>query len=70
MLSGDVAEMARLLDGGAEPDALVAARTADGTVGQGTALVAAASRGQLDAVRLMLDRGADRAWRTASATPH
>jgi hypothetical protein len=58
--TGDLAEMARLLDGGAEPDALVAARNDDGThVYQSTALIAAANRGQLDAVRLLLDRGAD-----------
>jgi ankyrin repeat protein len=57
--TGDVVEMARLLDGGAEPDALVATRGPDGTVYQRTALVAAVGRGQLDAVRLLLDRGAD-----------
>ena len=59
MLSGDVVEMARLLDAGAEPDALVAVRDDDGTVYQSTALVEAANRGQLDAVRLLLHRGAD-----------
>jgi hypothetical protein len=50
--------MARLLDAGAEPDALVAARDADGPV-EYTALLAAAGAGQLEAVRLLLDRGAD-----------
>jgi hypothetical protein len=63
MLSGDVVEMARLLDAGAEPDALVAARATEsighGAVVQRTALAAAATGGQLDAVRLLLDRGAD-----------
>jgi ankyrin repeat protein len=59
MLSSDVVEIVRLLDAGAEPDALVAGRDADGTVVQSTALIQAAGRGQLDAVRLLLDRGAD-----------
>ena len=40
MLSGDVVEMTRLLDAGAEPDALVAARATDGDIVQDTALVA------------------------------
>jgi ankyrin repeat protein len=57
--TGDVVEMARLLDAGAEPDALFAARDADGDVFQTTALVGAACAGQLDAVRLLLDRGVD-----------
>ena len=59
MLSGDVVEMTQLLDAEAEPDALVAGRDANGTVVQCTALLAAAERGQLDAVRLLLDRGTD-----------
>ena len=59
MLSGDVVEMARLLDAGAEPDALVAGHTPSGAIVQTTALLEAAERGQLDAVRLLLDRGAD-----------
>jgi ankyrin repeat protein len=59
MFSGDVVEMARLLDAGAEPDALVAGSDAQGNVYQTTALVEAAGRGQLDAVRLLLDRGAN-----------
>jgi ankyrin repeat protein len=57
--AGDLAEMARLLDGGAEPDAFVAALTANGDTYQSTALGASAADGQLDAVRLLLDRGAD-----------
>jgi hypothetical protein len=57
--AGDVVEMTRLLDAGADPDAFVATRYANETVVQSTALVDAASRGQLDAVRLLLDRGAD-----------
>jgi hypothetical protein len=56
--AGDLAKMGQLLDGGAEPDAFVAARTADGAVFQDTALVAAARAGHLEAVRLLLDRGA------------
>jgi ankyrin repeat protein len=59
-LAGDVAEMARLLDAGAELDALVAGRNPDGAiVSQGTALIGAANHGELDAVRLLLARGAD-----------
>jgi ankyrin repeat protein len=57
--TGDLAEMARLIDAGAEPDALVAMRNADEAVVLGTALIEAAGAGQLDAVRLLLDRGAD-----------
>ena len=59
MWSGDVVEMARLLDAGAKPDALIAVRHASGAVVQSTALITAAGRCQLDAVRLLLDRGAD-----------
>jgi ankyrin repeat protein len=59
MFSGDIVEMARLLEAGAEPDALVAGRDPNGAVVQSTALFEAAGRGQLDAVRLLLDRGAD-----------
>jgi hypothetical protein len=57
--AGDLAEMGRLLDGGAEADAFVAAPTPDGDICQCTALCEAANHGQLDAVRLLLDRGAD-----------
>jgi ankyrin repeat domain-containing protein 17 len=57
--AGDLVEMARLLDGGAELNALFAARSASGTAFQGTALGVAAAGGQLEAVRLLLDRGAD-----------
>jgi ankyrin repeat protein len=56
---GDLAEMARVLDGGAEPDALVGARNANGDIAQRTALLEVAAAGQLAAVRLLLDRGAD-----------
>jgi ankyrin repeat protein len=56
---GDLAEMARLLDGGAEPGALVTGRDAGGITGQSTALHEAAAAGQLGAVRLLLGRGAD-----------
>ena len=56
---GDLVEMARLLDGGAEPDALVSGPDSNGEIFQRTALVVAAECGQLDAVRLLLDRGAD-----------
>jgi ankyrin repeat protein len=57
--AGDLGEMGRLLDGGAEPDTFVAGRSGNKTIVQGTALVAAAGEGKLDAVRLLLDRGAD-----------
>jgi ankyrin repeat protein len=57
--AGDLAKMGKLLDGGAEPDAFVAARDHDGTVVQSTALIKAAESGQLAAVRLLLGRGAD-----------
>jgi hypothetical protein len=57
--AGDVVEMGRLLDGGAEPDALVAGTPSWDGPFQGTALVAAAGGGRLDAVRLLLNRGAD-----------
>jgi hypothetical protein len=54
--------MSRLLDSGAEPDAPVQtgnARRQRRRVGHCTALLVAAGDGQLEAVRLLLDRGAD-----------
>ena len=54
MLSGAVTEMARLLDGGAEPDAPIAARDINGTIYQSTALVEAAGRGHLEADGLLI----------------
>ena len=58
--TGDFVEMRRLLDSGAQPDIFpVSGRHFDGDDYLGTALVAAAAAGHLDAVRLLLDRGAD-----------
>jgi ankyrin repeat protein len=57
---GDGAEMARLLAAGADPNAVVSVRLPSGEVYQTTALsVAAVRRGRLEAVRLLLDGGAD-----------
>ena len=57
--AGDLDEIARLLAGGAEVDVLVSMYVPNGDIVQSTALYAAAGDGQLDAVRLLLDRGAD-----------
>jgi hypothetical protein len=57
--AGDFAEMIRLLDAGAEVDALAVARDADGDMALCSPLVEAATLGHLDAVRLLLDHGAD-----------
>ena len=51
--------MARLLAAGADPNASGSVRTASGGVVQNTALCAAAGNGRLEAVRLLLDAGAD-----------
>jgi hypothetical protein len=48
---GNVAAIARLLDAGANVDAVIE--------GDGSPLIGAAREGRLDAVRLLLDRGAD-----------
>jgi ankyrin repeat protein len=57
--AGDIAQMARLLDGGADPSAFVPTERKDGKIFRNTALVEAAGRGHLEAVRLLLARGAD-----------
>ena len=58
--AGEVAEVGRLLDSGAEADAFVSAvAPGDGHSFQTTALGEAAVAGHLDVVRLLLDRGAD-----------
>jgi ankyrin repeat protein len=56
---GDVAAVARLLTAGAVPNASVAARVPSGEVIQFTALCAAARCGRLEAVRLLLESGAN-----------
>jgi ankyrin repeat protein len=56
---GDGAAVARLLAAGADPNALVAGRTLSGEAAQTTALREAAGYGRLEAVRLLLDGGAD-----------
>jgi ankyrin repeat protein len=60
---GDGAAVARLLAAGADPNALVAtrpkSRTKSGGVVQSTALCEVAAHGRLEAVRLLLDGGAD-----------
>ena len=55
VVAGKLAEVRRALDGGADPNALVAVQGAGGT---GTALVQAAANGQLEAAALLLDHGA------------
>jgi ankyrin repeat protein len=67
--AGDVAEVGRLLDGGAEADALSSARTPDGCSYQSTALGQAASAGHLDVVQLLLDRGTDPSLANSDVTP-
>jgi ankyrin repeat protein len=56
---GDGVALARLLAAGADPNALVAGRNPSGELFQATALCAATVRGHLEAVRLLLDAGAD-----------
>jgi hypothetical protein len=56
---GDGAAVARLLAAGADLNASVAARTAAGEVVQTTVVCEAAAHGRLEAVRLLLDGGAD-----------
>jgi ankyrin repeat protein len=56
---GDGAAVARLLAAGADPNALVAVRTASGRLAQETVLREAAAHGRLEAARLLLDGGAD-----------
>jgi hypothetical protein len=51
--------MHRLLDGGVEADAVVSGRGVDLTIVQRMALSEVATADQLDAVRLLLDHGAD-----------
>jgi ankyrin repeat protein len=56
---GDGAAVSRLLAAGADPNVSVAARNPSGEVLQTTALVRAATHGQLEAARLLLFAGAD-----------
>jgi ankyrin repeat protein len=56
---GDGAAVARLLAAGADPNASGSVRTTSGGVVQNTSLSAAAGNGRLEAVRLLLDGGAD-----------
>jgi hypothetical protein len=56
---GDGAAVARLLAAGADPNALVPGQMPSGEVFQTTALHAAAVHGRPEAVRLLLDAGAD-----------
>ena len=57
-VAGNLGAIRRVLDGGADPNALVPAETADGGVFENTALVLAALKGHLEAAALLLDRGA------------
>jgi SWI/SNF-related matrix-associated actin-dependent regulator 1 of chromatin subfamily A len=57
--AGDLAEMAQLLDAGAEPDTFISAGAQNGDIYRTTTLIQAAHRGQLEVVRLLLDHGAD-----------
>jgi ankyrin repeat protein len=56
---GDVAAVARLLAAGAGPNVSVAVRYPSGEVFQTTALVQAAHHGRVEALRLLLDAGAE-----------
>ena len=56
--AGILAELRRALDGGADPNALATAKKASGEEFETTALVAAAGKGHLKAVILLLERGA------------
>ena len=56
--AGNLAELRRALDGGADPNALAPAKTADGEECETTALVNATGNGQLEVAALLLDRGA------------
>ena len=56
---GDDAAVMRLLAAGADPNALVAARTASGKLLHAAALCEAAHFGHLEAARMLLDGGAD-----------
>jgi ankyrin repeat protein len=56
---GNGAAVARLLAAGVDPNASMAGRLPSGEVVHTTALRAAADRGRLEAVRLLLDAGAD-----------
>ena len=56
--AGNLGAMRRVLNGGADPNALVPAETADGEKIETTALVEAAGHGQLEAAALLLDRRA------------
>ena len=57
-MAGNLGEMRRALDGGADPNDLVPAQAADGEEYETTALVEAVGHGHLEAVALLLDRGA------------
>jgi ankyrin repeat protein len=58
-LDGDGPAICCLLAAGADPNALLCGRTPPGEVISGTALYQAAGRGHLEAVRLLLEAGAD-----------
>ena len=55
--AGDLDELRRALDGGADPNGSVPCKTASGEEYETTALVTAAFGGQLEAAALLLDRG-------------
>jgi ankyrin repeat protein len=61
VLEDDGAAVPRLLAAGADPNASVAGRNPLGAVVQSTALCVAAGCGRVEAVRQLLDAGADRA---------
>ena len=56
--AGNLAELQQALDSGADPNALVPAKTVGGKEIETTVLVDAACSGQLEAAALLLDRGA------------
>ena len=56
--AGNLGTIRRALGGGADPNGLVRAQAADGVECEATALVLAASNGQLEAVALLLECGA------------